>query len=181
MKKITLPLLVAWLVLTSSTFAMNHGEKNYDKMWNMWKSCDMMQNMTEEERIQFIQSKMWSWYTMSWSCINKWKMWDIMKNMKWKWQMMWSWMMMWNNKVMSAVHTKVMSFFDKLDKEVTDNVKKVDILKKIDAKITTILKDSSLTSAKKAVYTHIQHMIQMRIDELESIDIDLDWLLNINQ
>ncbi len=192
MKKITLPLLVAWLVLTSSTFAMNHGWMNYDKMWNMWKSCGMMKNLTDEEkdnlkdmskeeRMQYIQSKMWSGSTMSWSCMNKWKMWDMMKNKMWKGNMMWSWAMMWNNKVMSVVHTKVTAFFEKLDKEVTDTAKKIEILKKIDTKITTILADTTLTSAKKAVYMHIQHMIQMKIDELESTDIDLDWLLNINQ
>gem|GEM_PF-4309626 len=75
---------------------------------------------------------------------------------------------------MSVVHTKVTAFFEKLDKEVTDTAKKIEILKKIDTKITTILADTTLTSAKKAVYMHIQHMIQMKIDELESTDIDLD-------
>lgn len=193
MKKITLPLLIVWLVATSSAFAMNHSEMNNNMGGNQmqWKSCSQMQNLTQEEkdslkdmskedRMQLMQSKMWSGATMSGSCMNKWKMGDMMKNMKGKWQMMWSWMMMWNNKIMSAVHAKVTAFFDKLDKEVTDNAKKIEILKKIDAKITTILTDSTLSSAKKAVYNHIQHMIQMKIEELDSSDVDLDWLLNIN-
>lgn len=201
MKKISWLLLITWLLFSVSTYAMNH-----NGMWNMWnwtgswmmwslemmKSCPTYQNMTEEEKVKFesmtqeerrtyMQSKMGTW-AMMWSG----RMMGNMKHlMMWSWVKMWSgasmnWYMNSNNKAYTKLHDTLNKFFEKLDKEVTDDAKKIETLKKINTKIDTILTDSSLSQAKITVYNHIKHLIKLKINEIETTDVDLDWLLQIN-
>lgn len=189
MKKITWIIFVTWLVLTYSLSAnaMNHEKmKNIawgtGMMWNMemMKSCPVYKNMTEEEKTKFdsmtmeekkafMHSKMWSW-AMMWS--------GSMMNSNW--HKMWNWMKMGNNKSMTKINDTLNKFFEKLDKEEIDNVKKIETLEKVIAKIDTILADTSLVETKKTIYNHIKHLIEQKIQEIEWTDIELDWLLEIN-
>lgn len=202
MKKIGWLLLITWLLFSASTYAMNH-----NGMWSMWtgtgswmignlemmKSCPTYQSMTEEEKVKFesmtneerrsyMHSKMWSGTMMGSG--------RMMGNMK-HWMMMWNWAKMWsgakmnwymnsNNKVYAKLHDTLNKFYEKLDKEVTDDAKKIDTLKKINTKIDTILADTSLSETKITVYNHIKHLIELKINEIETTDVDLDWLLQIN-
>lgn len=97
------------------------------------------------------------------------------------WDMNWNWMMNRNNKTIIKINDSLNNFFDKLDKEVTDNTKKIEKLNMINSKIDTILTNTTLTDTKKQIYTHIKNMILEKINEIDSSDINLDWLLNTNQ
>jgi len=195
MKKISWILLIVWLVLTYalSTNAMYHQNIGNGMWWawmmwsgtmmwsmEMMKSCPTYKNMTDEEKLKFdsmtmtekmsyMQSKMWSGTMMG-----KWWM------MMWSWSNMWNWNMNSNSKSYVKLHNSLNKFYEKLDKEVTDNAKKIETLEKINTKIDTILLDSNLSETKKEIYNHIKYLIELKINEIETTDFDLDWLLQIN-
>lgn len=140
--------------------------------------------MTKEEFMSYMKDKMW---TMKWGCgCNKdGKKWE-MKHKMWmgSWSMMWkkmgmNGMMNWNNKAIMKIHETMNKFFEKLDKE-TDSAKKIEKLNKIIVKVDKILADTTLSQTKKQIYTHIKHMLEQKIEEIESEDLDLDWLLENN-
>lgn len=163
----------------------------------MLENCKMMKNltddektklkaMTKEELVTYMKEKMWTW-TMNWGCGCKkdWKMWGMKNHMwMWSWTKMWNWMgmngmMNSNNKAFTKVNESLNKFFEKLDKE-TDSAKKIEKLNKIIVKVDKILADTTLSQVKKQIYTHIKHMLEMKIEELDGEDLDLDWLLENN-
>ncbi len=183
--------------------AMSHDEKMEYMLTKfgvdfMLENCKMMKSLTEEEKtklkamtkeelLTYMKDKRWTWAMMwKWDCMKDWKMWGMKNHMwMWSWTKMWNWMgMTWmmnsNNKAVMKAHESINKFFVKLDK-TTDNAKKVDTLNKIIVKVDKLLADTTLSNTKKQVYTHIKHMLELKLEEIEATDVDLDWLLEINE
>jgi hypothetical protein len=78
-----------------------------------------------------------------------------------------------NNKAVMKAHDSINKFFVKLGK-ITDNTKKIDTLKKIIVKVDKLLEDTTLSNTKKQVYTHIKHMFELKIEEIDATLMDLD-------